>query len=443
MTGASVAVVVLDTLRKDAFDRHFDWLPGRRFERAFSTANWTVPAHTSLFTGRYASEVGVHAKHLSFDCEGPALAERLASAGYATRAYSANANITGHFGFDRGFSDFRTPEGFADGGDELFDWRYFNRTTPTTGTRKYLRALAEVIASDAATLPSLWRGLQLAIDDGAGVEYGGAVEALDAVRSTAFGDREFLFVNLMEAHEPYRVPEEYATVEEPPLTDAIGDVTVSPVSGERTRRAYDDCARYLSDAYRELFAELRERFDLVVTLSDHGELLGEHGAWGHEYGVYPELTRVPLCLTGDGLDGASDAPVSLVDVHATVLDAAGLEPHGRGRSLLAADDVGGERLTEYHGLTPWSRRKLDRNGHDGDVDRYDQPLRGYVSPGGYSYETADGFVETGGGVEDRDDPNTPRERLAALADDLAVPDVARDTEVPDEIRDRLEDLGYA
>jgi hypothetical protein len=62
-----IALIVLDTLRKDAFDRHFDWLPGRRFEHAFSTANWTTPAHASLFTGWYASEVGVHAEPLPPD----------------------------------------------------------------------------------------------------------------------------------------------------------------------------------------------------------------------------------------------------------------------------------------------------------------------------------------------------------------------------------------
>ena len=440
----SVAVVVLDTLRKDAFDRHFDWLPGRRFERAYSTANWTVPAHASLFTGRYSSEVGVHAKNLYFDCEAPALAERLTEAGYTTRAFSANTNVTGHFDFDRGFADFRTPDQFDHlNDDDLFDWRYFSRTTPETGARKYLRGVYEVVTGEVSTVPSLRRGVQLKLNDDDGVEYGGAAEALEAVRSMAFGEREFLFLNLMEAHEPYRAPDEYATVDEPPLANAVGDLSVSEEPTEQLRRAYDDCARYLSEIYRDLFETLRERFDLVITLSDHGELLGEHDAWGHEHGVYPELTHVPLCISGDGLDGTSGDPVSLIDVHATVLDAAGLDPDGRGRSLLgdgSEDGDGDERLTEYHGLTPWSERKLEAEGYGDRVERYDRSLRGFAAPGFYGYETPEGFVETGSEAAD-----ASRERLDELAAELAVRDVTGegDTEVPEEVEDRLKDLGYA
>jgi len=138
----NIALVVLDTLRKDAFDRHFEWLPGRRFECAYTTANWTVPAHASLFTGRYASEVGIHAKNMYCNCSEPTLAEQLREADYTTRAFSANTNITGHFGFDRGFTDFRTPEQFEHmTDDDLFDWREFSRMTDSTGARKYFEAV--------------------------------------------------------------------------------------------------------------------------------------------------------------------------------------------------------------------------------------------------------------------------------------------------------------
>lgn len=71
----NVAVVVLDTLRKDAFDRHFEWLPGLQFDNAWSSSHWTVPAHGSMFTGKYPSETGVHAKNVLLDCEQPVLAE--------------------------------------------------------------------------------------------------------------------------------------------------------------------------------------------------------------------------------------------------------------------------------------------------------------------------------------------------------------------------------
>lgn len=435
----NVALVVLDTLRKDAFDRHFDWLPGRRFERAFSTANWTVPAHASFFTGQYASEIGVHAKNMELDCDRPVLAERLSEAGYTTRAFSANTNITGHFGFDRGFTDFRTPDGAEHLTDEeLFDWRRFSRETHTSGLQKYLEGVYECLRSDTKTVASLRMGLKFALDTQENVEYGGTLEAIDEVQSIEFGDNEFLFINVMEAHEPYRVPPEYATVEEPELTKSVGDISLEAVDGEQIRQAYDDCATYLSDCYNDLFDVLSREFDYIITLADHGEMLGEHGAWGHEHGVHKELTHVPLCVYGPEMDGTCSETVSLCDVYETVLDSAGInDSQGRGKTLLGTIDDR-ECITEYLGLTTWSEQKLEENGYETEREQYDTKQRGYAVDEYYGYETIDGYEETGEtGV------TSPKERLASIVAELDVRAVEGNTEVPDEIKDRLEDLGYA
>jgi arylsulfatase A-like enzyme len=431
----NIALVVLDTLRKDAFDRHFDWLPGRRFERAYSTANWTVPAHASLFTGKYASEVGVHADHMQFDCDESALAERLCDAGYTTHAFSANAHVTEHFAYDRGFTDFRSPYEKPD--DRLFNWREFARTTDATGIEKYLRGGYACIAEDCATLPSLIAGLKMKRASGSEVEYGGTIEAKEEIRDMQFDDREFLFLNLMETHEPYVAPPEYMTDEEPDLTNAVGDIVIGEIDGEHVRQAYDDCARYLADIYDDLFDTLDEEFDYIVTVSDHGELLGEHDAWAHEHGVFPELTHVPLCISGEGLDGTCTKTVNVQNVHDTILDMAGVG-EGTDRSLLGAVD-GRECVTEYLGLTDWSEGKLEANGYGESVERYNETLRGYATLGDYyGYETVEGF--DGVGTESDDEP---REELARLVDDLDIREVAQDSEVPDEIKDQLEHLGYA
>ncbi|WP_433632031.1 sulfatase-like hydrolase/transferase [Halomicrococcus sp. NG-SE-24] len=436
---SNIALVVLDTLRKDYFDKHFDWLPGQRFEHAYSTANWTIPAHASLFTGKYASEVGVHSKNMYLDCDEPVLAEQLQRAGYTTRAFSANTNASGHFDFDRGFTEFGAPDKMEHlNDDRIFEWRKFNRETDKEGVEKYLNALYECYRDDTATIPSLVKGFQLIREGGNPTEYGGAAEALEHVQETDFGDQEFLFINVMEAHEPYRVPPEYASVSEPDLTDSVGDISVSGMDPEQTKQAYDDCARYLSDIYKKIFGRLQEDFDYVITLSDHGESLGEHDAWGHEYGVYPELIHVPLTISGDGLSGVSEASVSILDVHATIQDIAGLEGDSRGRSLLEeVDDE--EFLAEYQGLTSWSEEKLAENGYEDQIPAYDQKLHGYVAPVDfYGYETQNGFRTTG-----TEEVSDAEERMQTLIDQLKTREVSQDNDVPDEIKDRLEDLGYA
>ena len=354
------------------FDKHFDWLPGKRFERAYSTANWTVPAHASLFTGLYSSEVGVHAKNMYFDADEPAIAEQLREQGYTTRAFSANTNVSGHFDFDRGFTQFDAPEKMEHlNDDDQFDWRNYNRNADSTGIEKYLKALYACLRDDSATIPSLITGFELLRYGGNPTEYGGSIEALNWLDDVKFGDREFLFLNLMEAHEPYRAPAEYQTVEEPELTDSVGDISIGEVDARRTKQAYDDCARYLSDIYKEIFEDLSSEFDYVITLADHGELLGEHNSWGHEYGVYPQLTHVPLIISGGDLSETESRAVSILDVHRTIQMLAGVDGESRGRNLL--EDLSTQPfLTEYHGLTAWSEKKLKENGYKNVVNQYNQ-----------------------------------------------------------------------
>jgi len=199
----NVAVVVLDTLRYDAFAEAFDWLEGARFTRAYSTAHWTIPAHASLFTGQYASEVGVHGRSPSLDCPHRTLAEAFADAGYRTRCLTANTQQTQYEGWDRGFDEFAGPANLRRVDDGLFDWGRHIETTER-GPKRYVAGVWNCLADDCDTLRSLKHGYDLFSDP---KWTGGATDVRDRLRATDFGDDEFLFVNLMDAHTPYRPPE--------------------------------------------------------------------------------------------------------------------------------------------------------------------------------------------------------------------------------------------
>ena len=107
-----MAVVVLDTLRYDHFRRYFAWVPGTRFANAYSTSNWTIPAHASLFTGQYPSEAGVHSKSRSLDDWETALPARLRDRGYRTSMYTANPNLSARAGWTDGFDVLRDADAF-------------------------------------------------------------------------------------------------------------------------------------------------------------------------------------------------------------------------------------------------------------------------------------------------------------------------------------------
>lgn len=448
----NIALVVLDTLRKDYFDEHFDWLPGTRFENAWSPSHWTVPVHASMFTGRYASEAGVYANSETFDYPESTLVELLNQKGYTTRAFSANGNISSYFDFDRGFDEFveswraegwKEELSFKDKGN-VFDWKKFNSESRHRYPARPLIGTVKSITGDYDTLLSLKHGLKrklrgpgaLSRDPG---DYG-STEALNYIKETRFGENEFIFINLMEAHNPYNPPEEYRSVDPVRIHGLKATVDEPETEPRLIRQAYDDCVRYLSDRYKEIHRELAEDFDYVLTLSDHGELLGEHGSWEHLCGLQPELTKVPLTLHGLQ-DDDRDEVVNLLDVYSTILDLAGIKPTetSRGVSLRATPDDR-EYLSEYHGLSRLHLQSLDEEWLR-KVSHMDTELNGLAAPESYyGYETFDGFRETGSSSI-----TNPRERMQEIVGGLDKRRSKQEEygDIEDELMDQLRDLGYA
>jgi arylsulfatase A-like enzyme len=113
---------------------------------------------------------------------------------------------------------------------------------------------------------------------------------------------------------------------------------------------YDECIRELDSAIAGLLEELERREVLertwVFVTSDHGEAFLEHGVTSHGTGLHNEQVRIPLIVIpprGSSL-AASDSPVDLLDVAATVAAIGGRARFGHGRDLrgphLAARAIG-------------------------------------------------------------------------------------------------------
>lgn len=434
----NIALVVLDTLRYDTFSKHFDWMPGERFTRTYSTSHWTIPAHASLLTGYYPSEVGVRAKAPSLDCKEPSLPELLHAVGYTTRMFSANLNIYQWDGWDRGFNQFVGPPSLASKSDNTLNWRTFLSETEATGYERYFRAIWECFRGDVETIPSLKEGIRMKRSQGSPR----AEAILDRVQNTDFGDNEFLLINAMDTHVPYYPPQAYRSTDEPVkvhIDDSFANTVDNPSA---VRRAYDEAAAYLSDTYQNIFATLLEDFDYVVTLADHGEMLGEHGRWEHGYGLYPELTHVPLVISGKELgNGVHDEVVSILDVHRTLVELANLEASSRGQDLLDSP-VSHDSLVEYHGFFYRHKERLARDERFADqIEELDTPLDGFVTAdGGYAYQTHDGgFQEIEAGLPEDLDAHLRelREGVERRSVEEEYPEIAPET------AEQLKDLGYA
>ena len=432
----SIAVVVLDSLRHDHFVDAFDWLPGRHFARAYATSHWTIPSHASLYTGRYPSEVGVHAKSPALDVEDATLAERLAAAGYHTRLWTAQPQIFMWDGWTRGFAEAVSPATLDPRADGTFDWTAFQAASDHTGARQYLSAVWACLRSERPTVPSLRNGVRLLRRSPAD---GGAAALLKRLRTTTFGPDEFLFANLMDAHIPYYPPTPGGDPVSVTSGHGFADAVTDP---DHVRSAYAASVEVLASRYRAVYDELASSFDYVVTCADHGELLGERGLWNHGYGLLPELIHVPLVVSGRDVDDETvEATVGLLDVHRTVVELTGVAAPSRGQSLLG-DPEPRPQLFEYHGFVPWMREQFARFEAlpSSFFAARDPPRNGFVTPDGvYAYEThPDGLVVEGGSMAD------PAGHLAALREPLDARTVRGRSSGPTEgVRRQLEQLGYA
>jgi arylsulfatase A-like enzyme len=99
----------------------------------------------------------------------------------------------------------------------------------------------------------------------------------------------------------------------------------------RGRAGYYGCVSFVDDHVAQVLQALDElglRDDtLVVYVSDHGEMFGEHGLIAHGFSVAEPLIHVPLVLAGPGAERAPDHAFSHAALPALIADACGLRDH--------------------------------------------------------------------------------------------------------------------
>jgi arylsulfatase A-like enzyme/Flp pilus assembly protein TadD len=281
-----IVVISIDTLRADHLPAYgyrkvktpaIDALAadGVVFERAYSHAPQTLPAHASLLSGRLPFEHGVR-DNIGFAVKPGErlLPQLLRDRGYSTAGIVSAYVLRKETGINQGF--------------ELFD----DEMPP---------------ASPELTIGQVQRD--------------GAVSEAIAERwlGKTGSSRAFLFLHLYEPHKPYAPPERFAEYE--------------PYDGEI---AYADeligrLIKYLKSH------QLYDR-STIVLLSDHGEGLGDHGEQEHGLFVYDEAIHVPLIVKQEGNARAGHRVSDLVqhiDLVPTILDLVKAPVPGnlRGRSL--------------------------------------------------------------------------------------------------------------
>ena len=298
------------------------------YTKAQAQASWTLPSYTSIFTGRWSSDLarlhhlegrmlpGSEAENydnpFGIPENAPTIASLLKESGYgfATVGHAANPNLSLDFNFGLGFDEF----------------------DPKSG------AMVSQIVD----------------------------RALAALDELADGDEPFyLFVHFEQAHYPFPSTPPFAELwkedDEVEPKKAFINVLMSRNRMVRERQGqpalitseeerltlrrqvttmYDRAIAEVDAGIGEILDALRSRglYDdaLIVVNADHGEEFGDHGAWGHGHTLLQELLHVPLVVKYPAVvaPGRVDRPVSNIDVLPTILGVVGLDAeaswiHGR------------------------------------------------------------------------------------------------------------------
>jgi uncharacterized sulfatase len=379
MDRPDIIFIVLDTQRADrlgAYGYKPDLTPnldrwaaeGAVFAQAIAPAQWTIPSHASMFTGRYPTAHQVLQSNKALTPDLPHLAEVLRAAGYDTVGFCNNP-LVGilNNGFKRGFNRFYNYGGAFPSVPEQSSPLPWPLNHLEESYTQFLRRISYPIQnffgrSDLAFRLSLNAWLTPLWSRFANFKGQNERSVRDIVtflerREQGPGRRPlFLFVNLMETHLPFSPPQPFIDQVAPyfrrdreareimrgwnreayrwaaPLAEPLGEL-----EGQVLSDMYDAEVAYQDDYLGSLFAtlRLREKHEdtLTVIVGDHGDGLGEHGYMGHAFVAYQELVHVPLLLHWPRRvrPGSREAtPVSTRRVFHTMVEAAGRLPEAVG-----------------------------------------------------------------------------------------------------------------
>jgi arylsulfatase A-like enzyme len=481
MSRPNVVLTVLDTVRaRDTVPASPSPMPtladvaadGTEFTNAFSPAPWTLPSHASLFTGTYPSQHGAHGNHTYLDDSLRTLAEAFSGAGYETVGVSNNTWVTEEFGFDRGFDTLRK------------GWQYVQSDTDLGTVTRAEHPMEKLRAAGDRLFDGnpLVNAANMVYDEFAAGD--GAERATSWVDSW-LSDRDdetpfFCFLNFIEPHAEYRPPREYAepylppdttydeatTLRQDPRAYDVGEYALNDREFEALRGLYRGSLAYLDDQLarlRESLVAAGEWEDTVfVALGDHGENIGDHGFFGHQYNLYDTLLHVPMVARGGPFDGGRrDDLVQTLDLAPTLLDAAGIDDpaferqmHARSLHPDADADPRDAVFAEYLGPQPSPDSLASRFGEVPDrVQSFDRSLRAVRTTDEKYVTASDGsewFYRVGADPDEtwnraNDHPERTSllsDRLDQWVDSFEHAEAGGEVSMTDSTKARLSDLGY-
>ena len=304
-----------------------------RFANCYTASPLCAPARASFMSGQLPSRTRVYDNAAEFASDIPTYAHHLRRAGYQT-ALSGKMHFVGPdqlHGFEERLTTDIYPADFGWTPDyrkpgERIDWWYHN--------------LGSVTGAGVAEITN-----QYEYDDDVAFQ---AVQKLYDLSRGADPRPWALTVSFTHPHDPFVARRKYwdlyegAPECEPPeglayedmdphskrLMDACDwrGMEITPDHIRRAKQAYFANISYIDDKIGEILAvlEATRQEANIVFLSDHGEMLGDHGLW-FKMNFFEGSARVPLMIAAPEMPaGLIETPVSSIDLAPTLAALAGI-----------------------------------------------------------------------------------------------------------------------
>ena len=365
-----IVMIVLDTHRRDrisAYGYHRPTTPhldsfaqtAAVFDNAISAAQWTIPAHASMFSGEYPTTHQTLQAHAMLDGRFDTVATLLRASGYQTTGFCNNPLLgVLNNGLKRGFDTFynycgavpsvpgksnRLPKPL----DRAWEWwtqQLRKASYPVQNAFAHSDFLFQ--ASLHPKIVPLWS--KFANFKGHTVNCTRDVTEFMEAKIRPGGKPQFVFVNLMETHLPYHPPDTFIDKFAPyfkdnrqtrdflrrynvetfrwllPIPEPLADLEAAVLND-----LYDAEVNYQDHLLGPLLEQLSQAEDvLTIIVADHGEGIGEHNFLGHSFVAYNELVHVPLFIKFPDQQAAGQRisdTVSTRRLFHTMIHAAGIE----------------------------------------------------------------------------------------------------------------------
>lgn len=397
---------------------------------AVSPSTWTLPVHTSVFTGLYPPEHQVIDKDIELGAH-PTFGELFYDVGYETKSFGWNGWLE-QDGVLRGFEHHRTPDvpQFRKGFIGYFD-RAYNKISELL-FRHQLR--------DNKTV--------------------------DNVRNQLSSSNEpfCYFIHLNSAHWPYHPPAPFhKTFSDRPTPELswnlvrqrrlyerrgeiysgqydVSDRTINAMR-ELYRGSVHYCDRLVGQIFDFLSDEGLDERTIVVVFGDHGDNIGEEGLFGHHFSVSDSVVKVPLVIS-DPTDQLTtnrvQKPTQLTDIYPTLLDLSGLDiPETRSYSLL--NEEGRDAAFVYYETPPSFLERMRRSGFDEQLPASKRYVIWRGQSDRLTWFPQEGDFEFDGPEAEADELV---DELNSHFDSLEPVSTGAESSLPEDVRANLEQMGY-